>query len=169
MDPSTNKWNTLRNDHHAEIAIVQVNIDSSGNRHDHLTDLMLNRLQKDVVKDAMITCAERRGGKLSSWQDDCGAFLFSIEDSESINNCCLSALEMLEVFPSGKREAQLGADLEQLITIRIACDIGMVARTSSAGVDGEFVRKYAEDARRRHVGYAENRVTITSKLHFPPG
>ena len=140
MNSSAKKWQTIGKDQGMEIGLIHITIGPHGKQGHH--GLILPRA-KDLLKDAIHVIAERYGGKLSSWEDDAGMFLFPIESSESFNNCCLAALEMLDKLPSVKQEVQLTPDLERLIAVRISCDAGMVAYDSKEqDFPGEFVDQF---------------------------
>jgi hypothetical protein len=144
-----------------EIGLVQVDTGERGKKHDHFTNLVLKHA-KDVLKDALVSCAEHRGGKLSSWEDDSGTFIFPIEGPDSFNNCCLAALEMLEHLPAVKREVQLPADLEHLIAARIVCDTGTVACDPEVqNLPEEFVYQLK---RHGEAVSADNKVTVTERV-----
>jgi hypothetical protein len=161
MNSPAKRWQSIRKDQGLEVGLVQVDIGSHNKQYDHFTDLVLKQA-KDVLKDALVTSAEHHGGKILSWEDDRGIFVFLIEGPDSINNCCTAAMEMLEQLPSVKREVQLPADLERLVMVRISCDIGTATYNAEAhNFAGQFVDKIKKFEQAMSV---ENRVTITERM-----
>jgi hypothetical protein len=161
MNSLPKKWPSIRKDQRVEIGLVQVDIGAHSKQYDHFTDLVLKRA-KDVLKDALVTSAEGRGGQLASWEDDSGTFLFLIDGPDSLNNCCLAAMEMLEQLPSVKQEVQLSGELERLIIIRMACDIGTLTYDAEArSFAGDFLDEFKKH---EHAVSAENQVTITERI-----
>ncbi len=161
MNPSPKKWHSIRNDQRVEIGLVQVDIGDRGKHYDQITDLLLTSA-KDELKDALVRSAERRGGKLASWVDDGGTFMFQIDGPDSFHNCCEAAIEMLEQLPSIKQEMQLSPALDRLMMVRIACDTGTIPRDPEAhNYPGEFVDQLKKHEQAVSV---ENKVTITERL-----
>jgi hypothetical protein len=144
-----------------ELGLIQVDLCAPGRPLDQITALVLKQA-KDDIKDALTASAEGHGGKLSSWQDDSGTFLFLIEGPGDSDACCRAALEMLEQFSSLGEGAQPAAELGHPIRIRIACDYETVAADPEArdfpGGIGDALRQH-----RRAVG-ADNQVIITERL-----
>jgi hypothetical protein len=146
-----------------EIGLVRVDVGRKSESQKHLTDLIFKRA-KDDLKDAMVATAERHGGKIASWGENRGTFIFPIENPDSFTNCCLAAIALLETAFSVKRDLQLSPDLERAMTIRITCDTGMVAcdpHSPDPIIVSEFVDKVETDG---HVISTENRVTVTKSV-----
>ena len=88
--------------------------------------------------------------------------MFLIEGPDGFNNCCLAAIQMLEQLPLAKLDAQLSADQERTITIRIACDAGTVTYDPEAhNLPEEFVDGFKKHEK---VVSAEDKVTITDRI-----
>jgi hypothetical protein len=161
MNSSARKWQSIRNEQRVEVGLVQVDIGGRSEAVDRFTGLALKRA-KDVLRDALLRSAEEHGGKLSSWEEDGGTFIFLIDDPDSFNNCCLAAIDMLEQLPSVKHDAQLSAELERLILVRIVCDSGTVTCEPEArNVAGDVVERIAEHKKNLS---AENKVMITDRI-----
>ena len=95
--PFLNQWQSIPVNEQVEMGLVYVEI--IYHRQAHLDSLQLEDL-KDLLRDCFQTVAEHWGGKLFSWDRHGGAFMFLVEDSQSYDNCCLSAIQMLEMVPS---------------------------------------------------------------------
>ncbi len=161
MTFSTKKWQSTPKDQRVEIGLVQVDIAAQTSHHDHSVNLILKRA-KDALKDALVATAERRGGKLSSWKDDSGTFMFPIDSPDSLDNCCLAAIQMLYQLPLTKQDAQLPAELEPFIKVRIACDAGEITYGPDADkLPDEFLDEFKKY---KKVVSAENEVTITARV-----
>src|SRR5580704_2061529 len=142
-----------------QVEIGLVHVDISYHRDPDSDSLQLEEL-KDLLRDCFQTVAEHWGGKLFSWDRHGGAFMFLVEDRESFDNCCLAAIQMLEMIPS------LNQDLRSSkgrVEVRIACDCGAVAYDPEpANIPADFANKLARHA--RDVA-AENCVTITDRIY----
>jgi hypothetical protein len=160
MNPSPRKWHA-RKAQPVEVGLIQVNIGGHSRPFDRFADLIVKRA-KEILKDDLIRKAEYRGGKLASWEEDAGTFLFMIEGPDSLNNCCQAAIEMLEQLPSVKAEVQLSPDLEHLLVIRIACDTGTATCDAEThALTGGFVDEFKQY---EQAVSAENKVTITERV-----
>jgi hypothetical protein len=161
MNSLDKKWQSIRKDQAVEILLVQVEIDARRKNFEHFTNLILKQA-REVLKDALVESAESRGGKLVSWEDDNGTFLFLNDSPASFNNCCSATLEMMEQLPTVKRKVQLSDDLEQMIVIRIACDSGMATfDPETQSFAGELFDKLKKNW---HALSVENEVTITDRI-----
>jgi hypothetical protein len=115
------------------------------------------------VADAFHTIGEARRGLLHSWDEHGGIFLFLAEGSDSFDDCCLTAVQMLEMMPSINEDVRLSADIARPVEVCILCDTGLVAyATNPSEVTGKFVDKLIEH--RRWLG-AKNSVTITERVY----
>jgi hypothetical protein len=161
MNRSAEKWQSIRKNQPVEIGIVQVEIGGAGQRHDHVTDLILTHA-KDACKDALLKIADRHGGKLVAWEGDGGTFLFLIYGQDGCNKCCLASLQMLDQLPGIKRDVQLSDDLRSHIMIRIACDVcTMIHDPEIYNLPRKFVDAFKEHGQSISVG---NQVTLTERL-----
>src|SRR5438128_2715525 len=89
-------WQSTVPSQRVEIGLVQVDIAYHGKLYSAYSDQEMECV-KELVRNSFHAIAELRGGRLFCWGPDGGAFLFPIEDDDSFNNCCLSAIQMLEM------------------------------------------------------------------------
>ena len=118
---------------------------------------------RTVVANALLAIAELRGGRLHTWDDEGGVFLFLADRYDGFDNCCLTAIQMLEMMPSINEDVRLSTDIAQPVEVCITCDTGLVAHAPDpAAVAGGFVDALIEH--RRRLG-AKNCVTITERVY----
>jgi hypothetical protein len=117
----------------------------------------------EIVRDSFHSIAERRGGKLFSWDADGGAFMFLIEGDDSFDNCCLAAIQIAENVPSLNQDIRVTGEVDRPIATRILCDAGTVTYQPEASDHrDDFVSKLLKHERQAAI---ENRVTITDRVY----
>jgi hypothetical protein len=145
-----------------EICLVRVDVACHQDLHAIHSEQDVKCL-KDTVKGAFLTIAEHWGGKLFSSDGDGSAFAFPVGGDESFNNCCSSAIQMLEMVPALNQDFRPSADLDNPIEARICCDAGPVTPGPGlSGASGDVVNKLMQH--RRQSGAADG-VTITDRVY----
>jgi len=158
--PFLNQWQSIPVNEQVEMGLVYVEI--IYHRQAHLDSLQLEDL-KDLLRDCFQTVAEHWGGKLFSWDRHGGAFMFLVEDSQSYDNCCLSAIQMLEMVPSLNQDLRSSNASGCHVEVRIACDCGRVAyQPEPSNIPVDFAEKLAKRVRDVTM---ENWVTITDRIY----
>jgi hypothetical protein len=157
---SLKDWQSINTHEQVEIGLVHVEIayhrnhDSRSLQHEEL---------KDLLRDCFQTVAEHWGGKLFSWERHGGAFMFLVEGRESYDNCCLAAIQMLEMIPSLNQDLRSSKGPGCGVEVRIACDCGPVAYDPEpSNIPVDFANHLTKRAREVTT---ENWVTITERIY----
>src|ERR1700685_1847410 len=139
------RWQSIGAQEQVEIGLVHVAI--TYHRHADSDSLHHEEL-KDLLRDCFQTVAEHWGGKLFSWDRHGGAFMFLIEGHESYDQCCLAAVQMLDMIPSLNQDLRSSKDQGCRVEVRIACDSGMVAYDPDpANIPVDFAKNLAKCAK----------------------
>lgn len=144
---------SVHNEQGKMTCLVLVDISPQNEQRDHVSNLLLKQA-KEALKDALLACAERHDGKLDSWKDHSGTFVFPADGPDDYNNCCAAAVRMLDELASVTHK--------DLVTIRIVCDAGMFLRSSETH---KLLDEVMETFKKHGLLMsANNRVTITERV-----
>ena len=161
-ESSIQHWQSIAPSEHVEIGLVHVEIAYHCQADSDDSALQIEYL-KNLLRECFHTVAEHQGGKLFSWDANGGAFMFLVEDRDSYDNCCLAAIQMLEMIPFLNQDLRSSKDPACRIEVRISCDTGTVAYDPEpSNIPGDFVKNLAKHGRQVST---ENRVTITDRMH----
>jgi hypothetical protein len=142
IEPSLGPWGSLQPSQRIEIGLVQVRIAYHRRLCLDYDDQDMQRV-REVVRDGFYTIAEHFGGKLFAWNGEKCSFMFLIEGAESYDNCCLAAVQMLEMIPALSQDIR-SAHTDQPISVRISCDTGLVTYDPEASRPQEFVGRLSK-------------------------
>src|SRR5579884_1982977 len=161
LESSKQPWQALALRDRIEVAVVHIHVTYDRRLASVYTPVEIERFS-DVLRDSFHTIAEHRGGKLLSWNGNIGAFMFLVEDSESHDNCCLAAIQMLGMIPSLNEDLRPSDDIAWPIELRLSCDVGMAYGREPLNMPSDVARKLATHGKQLAT---ENSVTITDRIY----
>ena len=159
--PLQKAWESLAPDQMVEIALIQVRLScerqTPANSSRDLGPVW------DAFRDSLHAIAELHGGKLLSWHEQDGSFMLPIENDESLDNCCIAAIQMLEMLPSIVQDLRQSNHVDFPIAACFLCDTGNVSYHPEPNrTAGNFVDRCQEHCRSAR---ADNALIVTERVY----
>lgn len=117
---------------------------------------------KEILRHHVEKIVAAYGGRLFKWEGDGGAYMFLIQHGSAYAEMVLGARTILADLSNINDEIAYSASFQQLISIRISCDVGNVQyHQDPSNMHGDFLNRFFKHER---VISVINAVTITDRI-----
>ncbi len=140
-----NGWNAIRNGNRVELGLLHIDIAGHSGFQD--TDRVIKNA-KATFRRQVEGLVRIRHGRLFNWAGDGGAYMFLVQSGDGFNDLVLSAIHILESLPRINDEVNIREGFSDTISVRIACDVGIVVYDRDpTQISGDVVNRLFKNER----------------------